>query len=98
MKPVQDPEKAGLDIQTIELKAGEVSLHHAFTWHASGPNETDQPRRACIARYVGDGTIWLGSHRYEYNYSDEEVGIEIGQPIDGHYFPLVPFERAMEAS
>jgi len=98
VKPVQDPEKAGLDIQTIELKAGEVSLHHAFTWHASGPNETDQPRRACIARYVGDGTIWLGSHRYEYNYSDEEVGIEIGQPIDGHYFPLVPFERAMEVS
>lgn len=92
VKPIEDPIEQGLDIKTIELKAGEVSLHHALTWHASGPNETDEPRRACIARYFGDGTIWLGSRRYAYNYSDDEIGIEIGQPLEGRYFPLVPFE------
>jgi len=92
VKPVVDPTEEDLEIQTIELKAGEVSIHHAFTWHASGPNQTDQPRRACIARYVGDGTIWLGSRRYEYNYSDDEVGIDIGKPLGGSYFPLVPFQ------
>jgi phytanoyl-CoA hydroxylase len=96
VKPMEDPTEQGLDIQTIELKAGEVSIHHALTWHASGPNETDQPRRACIARYVGDGTIWLGSRRYEYNYSDKEVGIKIGQPIEGRYFPLIPFKSMTE--
>ena len=78
--------------RTLTMNAGEVSLHHSMTWHASGPNNTDAPRRAAIARYVGDGTIWLGSRRYEYNYSDEEVGINIGEPISGKYFPLIPFD------
>ncbi len=98
VKAIRNPTEEGLDIQTIELKAGEVSLHHALTWHASGSNETDQPRRACIVRYVGDGTIWLGSRRYEYNYSDEEVGIAIGEPIHGHYFPLIPFESTIKGA
>jgi hypothetical protein len=39
---------------------------------------------------VGDGTIWLGSRRYDYNYSDEEVGLDVGDPIGGEYFPLIP--------
>ena len=89
VQPVEEPSAAGLDIQTLSMRAGEVSLHHSLTWHASGPNNTDAPRRAAIARYVGDGTIWLGSRRYEYNYSDEEVGIAIGEPISGKYFPLI---------
>ena len=91
IKPVQDPQSEGLETEVIDIKAGEVSIHHSLTWHASGPNNTDHPRRAAIARYVGDGTIWLGSDRYKYNYSDEEVGIGIGEPISGKYFPLVPF-------
>ena len=93
VKPMEDPVEQGLEIETIEIKAGEVSFHHALTWHASGPNETDNPRRVCIARYVGDGTIWLGSRRYKYNYNDDEVGIEIGQPLGGQYFPLVPIQN-----
>ena len=92
IKPIKDPEFEGLEIETINLKAGEVTIHHSLTWHASGPNNTDQPRRAAIVRYFGDGTIWLGSQRYEYNYSDEEVGIKIGHPLSGKYFPIVPFK------
>lgn len=91
IKPVQDPKNEGLDTEVVDIKAGEVSIHHSLTWHASGPNNTNYPRRAAIVRYAGDGTIWLGSNRYEYNYSDEEVGIHIGEPISGKYFPLVPF-------
>ena len=85
---VLDPSKER--IETVELKAGEVSMHSSMVWHASGPNTTDRVRRAIIIRYVGDGTIWLGSSRYEYNYSDDEVGIETGDPIGGEYFPIVP--------
>ena len=88
---IGDPDQLGWEIETITLKKGEVSFHHPLMWHASGPNTSDRPRRAAIVRYVGDGTIWLGSQRYEYNYSDEEVGIEIGEPLGGRYFPIVPF-------
>ena len=68
-------------------------MHHALTWHASGANSTDHPRRAAVVRYVADGTTWFGADRYEFNYTDEEVGLRLGDPIGGPYFPLVPAER-----
>jgi Phytanoyl-CoA dioxygenase (PhyH) len=91
VRPIEDPEALGIELAIDELEAGEVSLHHPLTWHASGPNTTDRPRRAFVIRYAGDGAIWLGSRRYEYNYADDEVGIAIGEPLGGRYFPLVPF-------
>jgi hypothetical protein len=91
VKEMTDPADEGLPVHTMEMQAGEVSFHHSMTWHASGPNQTDRPRRAYVIRYVADGTIWLGSHRYEYNYTDEEVGIDIGAPLSGRYFPVVSF-------
>ena len=91
MKPIEDPEALGMELATVELEPGEVSLHHPLTWHASGPNTTDRPRRAFVVRYAGDGVIWLGSRRYDYNYPDDQVGIAIGEPLGGRYFPVVPF-------
>ena len=55
-------------------------MHHALTWHASGANVTDRPRRAAVARYVADGTTWFGARRYEFNYTDEEVGLDRRRP------------------
>lgn len=91
VKPIGDPKDAGLEVSINELAAGEVSFHHPLTWHASGPNKTDRPRRGFVVRFVGDGAIWLGSRRYEYNYTDDQVGIAIGDPIGGRFFPIVPF-------
>lgn len=91
VRPIEDPEAAGHEITTIDLGVGEVSFHHSLTWHASGPNVSDRPRRSIVVRFVGDGTVWLGSRRYEFNYGDDEVGIEIGEPLGGKYFPVVPF-------
>jgi hypothetical protein len=91
VKPIGAPEDEGLEVVPIELEAGEVSFHTPLTWHASGPNTTDRPRRGFVLRYAGDGVIWLGSRRYEYNYSDDEVGIAIGEPLGGRYFPVVGF-------
>ncbi len=89
---IEDPEALGLEIAVIALRAGEVSFHSSLVWHGSGPNDSDRPRRAVVIRYVGDGTIWLGAQRYEYNYTDSEVGLEMGDPIGGEYFPLVPLD------
>ncbi len=91
VRAIEDPIEKGWDVETIDVKAGEVSFHHSLTWHASGPNTSDRPRRAAIVRYVADGTIWLGSRRYEYNYTDDEVGIAVGEPLGGRYFPIIPF-------
>jgi len=91
VKAIEDPEALGMELGTVELEAGEVSFHHPLTWHASGPNTTDRPRRAFVIRYAADGAIWLGSRRYDYNYADDEVGIAIGEPLGGRYFPVVPF-------
>jgi hypothetical protein len=91
VKQIEDPEALGLERAPVELGAGDVSLHHPLTWHASGPNTTERPRRSFVVRYAGDGSIWLGSRRYDYNYTDEEVGIKIGEPLGGRYFPVVPF-------
>ena len=88
---IGDPEALGLPVEVVELAPGEVSLHSALTWHASGPNLSERGRRAMVVRYVADGTIWLGSRRYEYNYTDEEVGLAPGEPIGGRYFPVIPF-------
>ena len=88
---VGDPEELGLPVEVVELAAGEVSMHSALTWHASGPNLSGSGRRAIVMRYVADGTVWLGEQRYEYNYSDEEVGLAPGEPIGGRYFPVIPF-------
>ena len=88
---VGDPNELGLPVEVVELAAGEVSMHSALTWHASGPNLSERGRRAIVMRYVADGTVWLGAQRYEYNYTDEEVGLAPGEPIGGRYFPVVPF-------
>jgi len=90
VKPVEDPADLGFETATISLKAGEVSFHSSLVWHGSGPNRSDRPRRALVIRYVGDGTTWLGARRYDYNYTDDEVGLELGDPIGGEYFPLIP--------
>lgn len=87
--PIVEPHSIGLDTEVMTLSAGEATLHHSLTWHASGPNKTNNPRRAAVCRYVADGTIWLGERRYEYNYSSSEVGLNLGDPIGGAYFPVV---------
>lgn len=90
VKPMEDPERLGMEIVTIDLEPGEVSLHYSLTWHSSTPNRSDRPRRGFVPRFVPDGAIWLGSRRHPFYYSDDEVGIRVGEPLSGKYFPLVP--------
>lgn len=48
-KPVETAARragADLSIEFAELHAGSVSVHHGWTWHGSGPNRSDNQRRA----------------------------------------------------
>lgn len=81
----KDPE-----IVPVVVPKGGGSFHHGWTWHGSGPNRSDRPRRTlvthCIsseARFVpariGQGTgRWYG--RYMRHGSDV---------MDEHYFPIL---------
>jgi ectoine hydroxylase-related dioxygenase (phytanoyl-CoA dioxygenase family) len=91
VQPIGDPEILGYDVLPIELRAGEVSLHHALTWHCSTANESTIPRRAFVVRYVADGTIWLGARRYNEYRLPVDAGVVEGEPLTGRYFPVVPF-------
>jgi phytanoyl-CoA hydroxylase len=86
----RDPAAQDLEIVPYDLEPGECGFHHALLWHASGPNTSPNIRRGFVPRYVAGGTTWLGSARFPYNFSDEEVGCEIGGPIGGPHFPIVP--------
>ena len=85
------PPNPAAQFETVayDLQPGECGFHHALLWHASGPNTTPNIRRGFVPRYVAGGTIWLGSKRFPYNFSDEEVGCAIGGPIGGPHFPTV---------
>lgn len=90
MRPVAEPESEGLEVEIIELAVGEVSFHHPLTWHASGSNTSDRPRRGFVPRYVALGTTWLGAARFPYNYTDEQLGLALGDSIGGPLFPVLP--------
>ncbi len=49
---VGDPDVLGFD-----LEVGDLTVHHARTLHAAGPNRTGRPRRALSIRYCGDDTV-----------------------------------------
>ncbi len=48
LPPASVDEAAAVD---VELGAGDVSAHHPAPIHGSGPNTSDRPRRALVARY-----------------------------------------------
>jgi len=48
VRPEAVDEAAAVD---VELAAGDVSAHHPALIHGSGPNRSERPRRALVARY-----------------------------------------------
>jgi hypothetical protein len=78
------------DILFVEVPRGHGSIHHGLTWHGSGPNRGDTPRRSLVlhampsdSRYrrhsfaQGTGPIYA---RYARLDSDE---------MDENYFPVL---------
>lgn len=69
----------------VELKKGEASFHHARTMHGSGPNNTENARRATVINAVRDGVM---------SNTDEPLleGVPVipaGEKLGGRFFPLL---------
>ena len=43
-------ERAARSEIALELRPGDVTLHHCLTFHASGDNDSDEPRKTLVAR------------------------------------------------
>ena len=54
-KPVWSAEPPGETV-TLTAPAGSVAVWLSGTWHRSGPNSTDQPRRGVLCHY---GRSWI---------------------------------------
>lgn len=48
---ITTPQAVGHPTETLTLRAGQASFHHALTWHRSGPNRSDAPRVALAFRH-----------------------------------------------
>jgi|EP01046_Picozoa_sp_COSAG06_P019065 phytanoyl-CoA hydroxylase len=52
---------AALASQPCVVARGEVHFHHALTWHGSGANLSDRPRRAHAVHYMRADTRYVAS-------------------------------------
>ena len=70
------------------VKMGHVSFHHSMTWHGSGKNVSDRPRRAIALHYMtGDARfVASGSHPMK-----KFIKLEDNAPMSqaGEHFPQV---------
>jgi ectoine hydroxylase-related dioxygenase (phytanoyl-CoA dioxygenase family) len=66
------------DVVSFDLGPGDVTVHHARTLHAAGPNGTTRPRRAVSVRYCGD---------------DARVRLRAGAPLKPHQAGLRDGDR-----
>ncbi len=77
-----------VDLVQWDLGPGDVSVHHARTLHAAGPNQTlDRWRRAISIRYCGDDARYHfrpGAPRKPHHTDDRE-----GQVLDHECCPVV---------
>ena len=69
----------------VELKKGEASFHHARTMHGSGPNNTENARRATVINAVRDGVM---SNTNE-PLLEGVPAIPAGEKLGGRFFPLL---------
>jgi len=73
----------------VVLKAGQVSFHHCLTFHGSGPNFTERPRRSlAIHLMTGDTRYRVGTD------SDGHMNVLLlhpspGQTFAGPEFPVI---------
>ena len=82
-------ENAGIadpEMVPVEVKAGGGSIHHGWTWHGSGPNRSDTPRRSVVTHCLSSAAEFT-----------DQVGIGVysrykrpgSNLMDPAYFPIL---------
>ena len=77
-----------------DLKAGQAAIHHVMMPHESGPNRSDQWRRAMVFRYISPDGELGGSTYYDYRTKEpmrRAFFLVRGRDVHGLGLPRGPF-------
>lgn len=88
---------------TLDLKAGEISLHDDGLLHGSGPNVSDRIRagitmRFCPTNVVGDLSVWPNHEAYMARGTDRYNLNPVGPTPTRELFPVRKFQHSSEFS
>ncbi len=85
----QFAEKGGSDWldEPCIMRAGQVSFHHALTFHGSGPNTSDAPRLSVVAHMMPGDTVYRAGPQLHPNMTLLGPDAQDGQPFSGVYWP-----------
>jgi hypothetical protein len=75
--------------EPVRLKAGQVSFHHALTFHGSGPNVSAAPRLCVISHMMPGDTHFVAGKPQHPNLALLGPNYYDGQPFDSDFFPLM---------
>ena len=81
------------DIVSMDLKAGEISLHDNQLLHGSGPNHSDRIRagltmRFCPTEVKCDMNVWPKYESYLVRGVDEFKHNPVGKESKGYNYPI----------
>jgi phytanoyl-CoA hydroxylase len=73
-------------VVTCPVKKGHVHFHHSLTWHGSGANTSNRPRRAIALHYMTEQTCYDASGQHPMK---PFITVASGEQLVGDAFPLV---------
>ena len=73
--------------EPVLLKAGQVSFHHALTFHGSGPNDSEAPRLCVISHMMPGDTVYRAGRPQHPNLALLGPNAYDGQPFNSDFFP-----------
>ena len=72
-----------------EFQLGEVSFHHAYSFHTAGPNQTDVSRMVLATTYFADGAAVIPEPTMiSGDWRKFMPGVEPGEVIASEYNPV----------
>ena len=86
---LSEEQKAIWNPVAIELKAGDCTWHHGWTWHFTNPNTTNEIRRALVTIYIPEGVRYVGDEKQDHVLSPT-ITSKKGEQLEGTAFPILP--------
>ena len=78
------------EIVHVEVPAGGGSFHHGWTWHGSGHNRSENPRRSVVLHAMRDEVVFNPDHLGQGTGSIYARYKRLGDNIvDENYFPVL---------
>jgi hypothetical protein len=74
------------EIVAVEVPAGGCAIHHGATWHGSGPNRGDVPRRSVVAHCISSEARF---HPTEISYIYNRYKRAGDDAMDESFFPIL---------